>query len=142
MLKKKLKFYTKEILKFFNITMIALRIIMPIILIKYKPMYKVSISGEELGYIENKQALEETLKEEITECSDKTIEDDYLNKSELLDVCKKIHKMDEKSKEVIYLRIFTNFSFKEIADIIGKTENYARTIFFRAKNKLKEDFNE
>lgn len=74
--------------------------------------------------------------------SDKTIEDDYLNKSELLDVCKKIHKMDEKSKEVIYLRIFTNFSFKEIADIIGKTENYARTIFFRAKNKLKEDFNE
>ena len=74
-LKKKLKFYTKEILKFFNITMIALGIIIAIILIKYKPMYKVSISGEELGYVENKQALEETLKEEITESSDKTIED-------------------------------------------------------------------
>ena len=38
-------------------------------------MYKVSISGEELGYVEDKQALEETLKEEITESSDKTIED-------------------------------------------------------------------
>lgn len=71
--------------------------------------------------------------------SNNTLEDDYLNKSELLDVCKKIHKMDEKSKEVIYLRIFTNFSFKEIAEIIGKTENYSRAIFFRAKNKLKED---
>ena len=47
-LKKKLKFYTKEFLKFFNITMIALGIIIAIILIKYKPMYKVSISGEEL----------------------------------------------------------------------------------------------
>ena len=60
--------------------MIALGIIIAIILIKYKPMYKVSISGEELGYIENKQALEETLKEEITESSDKTIEDVSLNK--------------------------------------------------------------
>ena len=60
--------------------MIALGIIIAIILIKYKPMYKVSISGEELGYIENKQALEETLKEEITESSNKTIEDVSLNK--------------------------------------------------------------
>ena len=42
-------------------------------------MYKVSISGEKLGYIENKQALEETLKEEITENSSKTIEDITLN---------------------------------------------------------------
>ena len=60
--------------------MIALGIITAIIFIKYKPMYKVSISGEELGYVENKQALEETLKEEITESSDKTIEDISLNK--------------------------------------------------------------
>ena len=78
-LKKKLKFYTKEFLKFFNITIIALGIIIAIILIKYKPMYKVSISGEELGYVEDKQALEETLKEEITESSSKTIEDISLN---------------------------------------------------------------
>ena len=60
--------------------MIALGIIIAIILIKYKPMYKVSVSGEELGYVEDKEALEETLKEEITESSDKTIEDVSLNK--------------------------------------------------------------
>ena len=42
-------------------------------------MYKVSISGEELGYIADKQALEETLKEEIAESSSKTIEDICLN---------------------------------------------------------------
>ena len=42
-------------------------------------MYKVSISGEELGYIADKQALEETLKEEIEESSSKTIEDICLN---------------------------------------------------------------
>lgn len=71
--------------------------------------------------------------------SKNTLEDDYLNKSELLEICNKIHKMDEKFKEVVYLRLFTNFSFKEIASITGNTENYVRTIFFRAKNKLKED---
>ena len=54
--------------------MIALGIIIAIILIKYKPMYKVSISGEEIGYVDNKQALEETLKQEITENTNKTVE--------------------------------------------------------------------
>ena len=78
-LKKKLKFYTKEFLKFFNITIIAFGFIIAIILIKYKPMYKVSISGEEVGYVENKQALEETLKEEIIQNTNKTIEDVSLN---------------------------------------------------------------
>lgn len=71
--------------------------------------------------------------------SNTTLEDDYLNKNELFNICKRIHKMDEKTKEVVYLRVFTNFSFKEISSIIGKTEEHARTIFFRAKNKLKED---
>ena len=78
-LKKKLKFYTKEFLKFFNIIVIAFGFIIAIVFIKYKPMYKVSISGEEIGYVENKQALEETLKEEITENTSKTIEDIQLN---------------------------------------------------------------
>ena len=78
-LKKKLKFYTKEFLKFFNIIVIAFGFIIAIVFIKYKPMYKVSISGEEIGYVENKQALEETLKEEITENTSKTVEDIQLN---------------------------------------------------------------
>lgn len=74
--------------------------------------------------------------------SDNTLEENYLNKSELLNICKRIHNLDEKSKEVIYLRIFTNFSFKEISNIIGITEEYTRTIFFRAKKKLKEELND
>ena len=49
------------------------------IFVKYKPMYKVSISGQEVGYVENKQAFEETLKEEITENTTKTVEDISLN---------------------------------------------------------------
>lgn len=62
-LNKKLKFYTKEVLKYFNIALIAFGLIFAIILIKYKPIYQVSVSGEELGYIQNKEAFEESLKE-------------------------------------------------------------------------------
>ena len=73
-LKKKLKYYTKEFLKFFNITIIAFGFIIAIILIKYKPIYKVSISGKEVGYIQSKEAFEESIKEDITNSTDKNID--------------------------------------------------------------------
>ena len=36
------------------------------------------------------------------------------------------------------LRIVGNLSFKEIGNILEKNENWARVIFYRGKNKLKE----
>lgn len=49
-------------------------LVVAIILIKYKPMYKVSISGEELGYVESKLTLEESIKEDIIKDSEKNVE--------------------------------------------------------------------
>ena len=46
--------------------------------------------------------------------------------------------MDEKSREVVYLRITGNLSFIEIGEVLGKTPNWARVTFYRAKQKLKE----
>lgn len=66
-LNKKIKYYTKETLKYFNIILASLGIIIAIILIKYKPSYKISIFGEELGYVNSKEALEENIKNEILE---------------------------------------------------------------------------
>ena len=73
-LNKKLKYYTKEILKYFNMIAIAVAIIGTIILIKYKPIYGISISGKELGYIESKQAFEEKIKENIIQEKIKNID--------------------------------------------------------------------
>lgn len=72
--KRKLKFYTKEALKFFNITLVSFGFIIAIVLIKYKPMYEVKISGEEIGYIENKKALNETIKDSVENCNIKNAE--------------------------------------------------------------------
>ena len=66
-------------------------------------------------------------------------EEDYLDKNELYNLYKKIHTLDEKSREVVYLRMGTNLKFKEIGAIMGKSEEWAKIIFYRAKIKLKEE---
>ena len=54
--------------------MIALVFIMAIVLIKYKPMYKVSVSGKDLGYVRNKEAFEEKVKESVIEKEEKNVD--------------------------------------------------------------------
>lgn len=61
----KVKNYTKNIFRFFKIIFIAFILILAIILIKYKPSYKVTISGKELGYIRNKKEFEELVNDKI-----------------------------------------------------------------------------
>lgn len=53
---------------------IAFGFILAVVLVKYKPMYKVSVSGTEVGYIQNKQALEEMLRQSILEKEEKNID--------------------------------------------------------------------
>lgn len=55
---------------------------------------------------------------------------------ELLDVLKKMQKLPEKVREVIYLRIAADLSFREIGEILGKSENWARVNYYRGKEKL------
>ena len=77
---KKFKFYTKETTKYLNIVLIAIGFRISIILIKYKPMYEVKISGESIGYIENKQAINETIKNNIEDLNQANIENIELTK--------------------------------------------------------------
>ena len=91
---RKIKFYTKEILKFFNIALLSIGFIIAIVLIKYKPMYEVKISGEEVGYIESKDALNELIKNDIENYNSKNIE-----KVELTENPEYKLKLVEKTKE-------------------------------------------
>ena len=60
---------------------------------------------------------------------------DSVNRVELL---KRLHLCPEPFREVLYLRIFGNLSFKEIGEIMGRTENWARVTFYRGKEKLRK----
>ena len=79
------------------------------------------------------------LEEEFFEIQDDdTIEEKVISKEEKILLYKKMQALDEKTREVIYLRITGELSFREIGIILNKTENWARVTFYRGKNKLKE----
>lgn len=61
------------------------------------------------------------------------------NKAELL---KRIHNFDEPGREVLYLRLFGELSFKEIGEILGRSENWARVTYYRNKEKLRKELEE
>ena len=67
-----------------------------------------------------------------------TIENIIISKDEKMSLYKKIQDLDVQSREVVYLRITGDLSFKEIGIILNKTETWARVTFYRAKIKLKE----
>ena len=52
---------------------------------------------------------------------------------------KKIHFLSEPYKEVFLLRVLGCLSYKEIGEVFGKSENWGRVTFYRAKKKLSED---
>lgn len=66
------------------------------------------------------------------------IEDQIISNEEKILLYKRMQALDEKTREVIYLRITGELSFKEIGIIMNRTENWARVTFYRGKNKLKE----
>lgn len=71
------------------------------------------------------------------------IEDRIINKAEKEELYKRIENLSAELKEVIYLRIIGELSFKEIGEILGRNENWARVTFYRGKQKMKEgDYNE
>lgn len=68
-----------------------------------------------------------------------SIENEYINKEEFSETNSKIESLDNLSKRVLYLRLSFDMSFKEIGDVLGKSETWARVTFYRAKRKIKED---
>ena len=60
----------------------------------------------------------------------------YMEKTALYQA---IHTLPDPMRELVYLRLTGEFSFAEIGRILGKSENWARTTFYRAKQKIIEE---
>lgn len=79
------------------------------------------------------------IEEELLEISEEnSTEEKVISNDEKMLLYKKMQMLDERTREVIYLRITGELSFKEIGVILNKTENWARVTFYRGKNQLKE----
>jgi len=64
------------------------------------------------------------------------IEQQVIRQIELDDVFGKLQTLPAAVRQVVYLRALDGLSYKEIGAIMGKSENWARVNFFRAKAQL------
>ena len=55
-----------------------------------------------------------------------------------MELLRRVHGLPEPYREVVYLRAFGGLSFREIGDVLDKTETWARVTFYRGKERLKE----
>lgn len=64
--------------------------------------------------------------------------DVILDKESTFEIHQILHNLDEPYKEVFSLRTLGELSFKQIGELFGKTESWARVTYHRAKMKIKE----
>ena len=103
-LKKRLKFYTKEFLKFFNITLVAFGFIIAIIFIKYKPVYAVSISGEEIGYVQSEDEFNKIVEKNIINYDNKNVDNVTLNSNPEYEL-KLVNKTEETNEDSVLIAL-------------------------------------
>ncbi len=77
-------------------------------------------------------------KERLVELDDLLIaredtERQALYQVELEDVWDRLQKLPEAMRQVVTLRVLSDLSFRQIGDMLGKSENWARVTFYRAK---------
>jgi RNA polymerase sigma-70 factor (ECF subfamily) len=68
--------------------------------------------------------------------SEENIEARILRSEDKITLFRKLHSLDEKTKEVMYLRLTGELSFREIGDILSQSETWARVTFYRGKQKI------
>jgi len=74
----------------------------------------------------------------IETASSENVEEKIVSKDNKIKVYEKLQKLDNLTREVMYMRITGDLSFKEIGTILNKTENWARVTYYRGKQRLKE----
>lgn len=70
------------------------------------------------------------------------VAEDCIRKEESLSIYRIIHSLEEPYKEVFILRALGELNFREIGDIFGKQENWARVTYYRARMKLLQELPE
>ena len=77
------------------------------------------------------------LPEDLPESNAPSAEEGLLEKEGRMALLRLVHDLPEPAREVVYLRAFGGLSFREIGDVCGRTETWARVTFYRSKEKLR-----
>ena len=75
--------------------------------------------------------------EDLPESPGPSAEESVLEQEGRMDLLKLVHNLPEPQREVVYLRAFGGLTFREIGDVLDRTEAWARVTFYRSKEKLR-----
>ena len=67
------------------------------------------------------------------------MEDRFCDQETAFAIHKVLHTLEEPYKEVFSLRTLGELSYKQIAELFGKTETWARVTYHRARLRIKEE---
>ncbi|MBQ3257203.1 MAG: sigma-70 family RNA polymerase sigma factor [Oscillospiraceae bacterium] len=76
------------------------------------------------------------LEEAVHAANDEPLEHRFADQSQAMSIHRLLHQLDEPYREIFTLRVFAELRFSEIGSLFGKSENWARVTFFRAKSKI------
>lgn len=92
-------------------------------------------------YISDKRRYRRRLEKEGAELprTQDTPEATLLREEKHLSLMRRIHALDEETREVFYLRAMGEMKFSQIGSIMGRTENWARVTYYRAKERIRRE---
>ena len=66
-------------------------------------------------------------------------EEAHMAEWENMQILKALHRLKEPVRETLYLRLIGNLTFKQIGEIMGRSENWARVTFYRGKEIIMKE---
>ena len=70
------------------------------------------------------------------------LEEAFFDKEAAGHVLRLLHELEEPYKEVFTLRVYGQLSFSQIGQLFGKSDSWARLIYYRAKQQIRRDLHE
>ena len=74
--------------------------------------------------------------------SNSNIEEDTIKNESVKRILAEAVKLETPYKEVFYMKSLGDMPYSSIANVFGKTENWARVTYFRSKKQIEERMNE
>lgn len=82
-------------------------------------------------YRKHKPLVEEEAAENYVQSE--SMEEEIIDREDQIQIHKILHGLPEPYKEVFTLRVMAELSYKDISNLFGKTESWARVTYYRAK---------
>lgn len=93
-------------------------------------------------FIDEQRAYKRTIELDIEIAAGIDIEKAFVDEDTAFCIHRVLHNMGEPYREVFQLRVFGELSFQKIGVLFGKTENWARVTYHRARLKIQEGMDE